>query len=215
MHILPTGIPLDRFATGDRNAFRKRHGIPEERPVALFAGRLAHEKNIAFLLNAWAGAVRERPELLLLFAGDGPALSEFKAQRARLGLEHAVQFLGYLDRKQDLPDAYAAADVFVFSSLTETQGLVLLEAMAAGLPVIALSHLGTRDILDPGKGCLTPPEETHAFTEAILRFFADPLLQERLREEARAFAREWSDDACAQRLAALYRTVLRTAISPL
>ncbi|MDR3352399.1 MAG: glycosyltransferase [Zoogloeaceae bacterium] len=208
IHVLPTGIPLDRFASGDRRAFRARHGIAEERPVALFAGRIAHEKNIGFLLDAWAKAARARPGLLLLLAGDGPALAEYKAAAQRLGIGDAARFLGYLDRKQELPDCYAAADVFLFSSRTETQGLVLLEAMAAGLPVIGLSYLGTRDILEPGKGCLTPPEDEAAFAEAITRFFADPALQERLRAEARVFAQAWSDEACAARLAALYRSLL-------
>jgi glycosyltransferase involved in cell wall biosynthesis len=205
MHILPTGIPLKRFTGGNRNSFRQRYGITDQRPVALFVGRIAHEKNIAFLLRAWAQAQIQNPDLLLLLAGNGPALPDLKAQAQSLGLDKSVIFLGYLDREQELPDCYAAADVFVFSSLTETQGLVLLEAMTASLPVIALSRLGTRDILDAGKGCLTPPENEAAFAEAILQIFSDASLRERLRAEAFEFACHWSDAACAKRLAELYR----------
>jgi glycosyltransferase involved in cell wall biosynthesis len=206
MQVLPTGIPLQRFAGGDRARFRQQRGIAESRPVALFVGRIAHEKNIAFLLKVWRQALRQNPDLLLLLAGGGPALEELKAQTAQQGMADSVTFLGYLDRQQDLPDCYAAADVFVFSSLTETQGLVLPEAMAAGLPVIALSRLGTSDILDAGKGSLSPPEDEAAFAAALLQFFSDAPLRTRLRAEALAYAKEWSDEACAKRLAALYQT---------
>lgn len=207
MHILPTGVPLEKFARGDRAAFRREHGIDEERPVALFVGRVAHEKNIGFLLRVWARALRQNPDLLLLAAGDGPALPDLKREAETLGIAHAVHFLGYLDRNAALLDCYAAADVFVFASLTETQGLVLPEAMAAGLPVIALSRLGTRDILEAGRGCLAPPEEEDAFAETVLRFFADAALRARLAAEAPETARDWSDVASSRRMAELYRAL--------
>jgi glycosyltransferase involved in cell wall biosynthesis len=209
MHILPTGIPLDKFARGDRAAFRQRHGIDEKRPVALFVGRVAHEKNIDFLLRVWARAVQQNPELLLLVAGDGPALPDLKKEAEKLGIAHAVKFLGYLDRNGELLDCYAAADVFVFASLTETQGMVLPEAMAAGLPVIALARLGTCDILEGGKGCIAPPEDEGAFTEAVLRFFSDTALRERLQAEAPETALDWSDVASSRRLAELYLSMKR------
>jgi glycosyltransferase involved in cell wall biosynthesis len=209
MHILPTGIPLDKFARGDRTAFRQKHGIDEKRPVALFVGRVAPEKNISFLLRVLAQALQQNPDLLLLVAGDGPALPDLKNEAEKLGISHAVNFLGYLDRNGELLDCYAAADVFLFSSLTETQGMVLPEAMAAGLPVIALARLGTRDILEAGKGCIAPPEDEGAFTEAVLRFFSDTALRERLQAEAPETARDWSDVASSRRMAELYRSLKR------
>jgi glycosyltransferase involved in cell wall biosynthesis len=208
MHILPTGIPLEKFARGDRTAFRQKHGLDAARPVALFVGRVAHEKNIGFLLRVWAQALRQKPDLLLLVAGDGPALPELRKEAEKLGIAHAIKFLGYLDRNGELLDCYAAADVFVFASLTETQGMVLPEAMAAGLPVIALARLGTCDILEAGKGCIAPPEDEGAFTEAVLRFFSDAALRERLQTEAPETARDWSDIASTRRMAELYRSMI-------
>jgi glycosyltransferase involved in cell wall biosynthesis len=207
MHILPTGVPLEKFVRGNRAAFRQQYGIDATRPVALFVGRVAHEKNIGFLLRVWVRALRQNPDLLLLVAGDGPALSDLKKEAETLGIAHAVKFLGYLDRNAALLDCYAAADVFVFASLTETQGLVLPEAMAAGLPVIALSRLGTRDILEAGEGCLAPPEDETAFADTVLRFFSDSALRERLQTEAPKTARDWSDVASSRRMAELYRTL--------
>jgi glycosyltransferase involved in cell wall biosynthesis len=212
MHVLPTGIPLQRFAAGDRARFRAQHGIAPEQPAALFVGRVAYEKNIGFLMESLAIARRQQPNLILLVTGEGPASESLKRQAHTLGLAESVRFLGYLDRKQDLPDCYAAADVFVFASRTETQGLVLLEAMAMGLPVVGLSAMGTRDILEPGRGSLAPPDDPDEFSRVLLSLLSDGARRERLGEEARAFAQEWSDDHMAERLLGLYRELLgRTA----
>ena len=205
LHVLPTGIPLARFAGGNGPAFRARNGIPLGRPVALFVGRVAHEKNIGFLIEALVHARRLNPEVLLVVAGEGPAMADLQAQVRTLGLHGAVRFIGYLDRQRDLPDCYAAADVFVFASRTETQGLVLLEAMAAGLPVIALAEMGTIDILAPGRGAFCPPAEPRAFGEMLGHFLNRSDAWRHLAEEAPAYAREWSDTAMAARLAGLYR----------
>ncbi len=214
LHVLPTGIPLARFACGNGPAFRARHGIPLGRPVALFVGRVAHEKNIGFLLEALVHARRLRPEVLLLVAGEGPAMADLQAQVRALGLSGAVQFIGYLDRGSALPDCYAAADVFVFASRTETQGLVLLEAMAAGLPVIAIAEMGTIDILAPGRGAFCPPAEPQAFGEMLGHFLNRSDAWRHLAEEAPVYAREWSDTAMAARLAGLYRVLADFKIAP-
>ena len=207
LHVLPTGIPLARFGRGDGAAFRAEHGIPLGRPVALFVGRVAHEKNIGFLLEAMQRTRQLRPDALLLIAGEGPAMNDLKEQVRQLGLLDGVRFIGYLDRQQALPDCYAAADVFVFASRTETQGLVLLEAMAAGLPVIALAEMGTTDILAPGRGAISPPPEAQAFGEALADFFNRPLAWRHLAAAAPAYVAEWSDAALAARLAGLYDTL--------
>ncbi|MDR3394327.1 MAG: glycosyltransferase [Parasulfuritortus sp.] len=207
MHILPTGIPLSRFAEGDRARFRERHGIPEAQPVVLFVGRVAHEKNIDFLIDAVAEARQTVPELLFLITGEGPAEKSLRRQAEALGVAGNVRFLGYMDRQSELPDCYAAADAFVFASRTETQGLVLLEAMAMGLPVVALAAMGTKDILGPGRGSIAPADDVAEFAQAISRLMQDPVLRQRLSAEARDYALEWADDRMAGRLATLYRSL--------
>ncbi len=215
MHVLPTGIPLDRFAPGhgthDRAGFRATHGIAADRPVVLFVGRVAHEKNITFLLEAVAVARQSVPDLLFLITGEGPAEAVLKTRAKVLGLEESVRFLGYLDRRQALPAAYAAADAFIFASRTETQGLVLLEAMAMGLPVVALAAMGTRDILMPKRGCLVPNDTVDSFAEAMVRLLTHAELRRSIANEARDYAMEWSDTRMAERLADLYRTLVRGA----
>jgi glycosyltransferase involved in cell wall biosynthesis len=213
LHVLPTGIPLERFTGGNRQRFRREYGILSTRPVALFVGRVAHEKNIEFLLQALLVALTKRPDLLLVIAGEGPASDDLKARVKVLGLRDSVQFIGYLDRQQALPDCYAAADVFVFASVTETQGLVLLEAMAAGLPVIALSEMGTRDILEAQRGAITPRAEPESFGIALADFINRPSAWAHLQQEAPEYAKEWSDVAMAGRLAGLYQQLAGAKIS--
>ena len=214
LHVLPTGIPTDRFARGDGAVFRARHGIPPGQPVALFVGRVAHEKNIGFLLEAMVHTRRQCPDALLLVAGEGPAKVDLQARVDPLGLADAVRFIGYLDRRDALPDCYAAADVFAFASRTETQGLVLLEAMAAGLPVVALSEMGTADILDGGRGSIVPPACPQVFGETLAHILNHPSAWQHLGDDAAQYAREWSDVAMAGRMAELYRRMAATEYAP-
>lgn len=209
LHVLPTGIPVERFGGGDGAAFRAAHGIAEDRPVALYVGRVAHEKNIGFLIEALTVALASVPRLVLLVTGEGPAVPDLKRQVAAAGLGDAVRFLGYLDRQRELPGCYRAADLFVFASRTETQGLVLLEAMAAGVPVMALSAMGTADILAPGEGCITPPDDPCAFGQLLAHFFCQREAWLHLGPAALRQARAWSDTAMAERLASLYRAQCR------
>ena len=208
MEILPTGIPLQDFASGDGLHFRRLYDIPEHAPMALYIGRVAHEKNIGFLLAGAAQLSAQRPDFVLVIAGEGPATPSLQRQVLRDGLAGTVRFVGYLERRKRLPDCYAAADVFVFASRTETQGLVLLEAMAAGLPVVALAAMGTTDILAPERGARIAPDTPAGFAAVVEEVIANGRLRKQLAAEARAYAHEWADTLMAARLAALYRRQL-------
>jgi glycosyltransferase involved in cell wall biosynthesis len=208
--VLPTGIPCAQFAGGDGPRFRRRHGIPAGRPVALYVGRVAFEKNIRFLIEAVERARPAVPDLLFLIAGEGPARPSLEAEVGARGLTDAVRFLDYLDRSTDLPDCYAGADLFVFASRTETQGLVLLEALAAGTPVLALAAMGTTEILAPGAGTVASPDDPAAFAALMSALLTDRARLAALAAAAPAHAAQWSDQALAGRLAQLYRDVLAT-----
>ncbi len=149
--------------------------------------------------------IRSVPGALLVIAGEGPAREALRQQAGHLGLAEHVHFAGYLERDSALLDCYAAADVFVFASRTETQGLVLLEAMAQGTPVVSTAHLGTCSILVPGSGALVVPEEEEdAFAAAVVRVLGDANLRQELGKRGLAYARQWSSAAMARRLAELY-----------
>jgi glycosyltransferase involved in cell wall biosynthesis len=208
IEIVPTGIRLPEFAGGEGARFRARHGIDPGRRVALFVGRVAFEKNIDFLIRMLPYVRREIADVLLVICGEGPAEASLKKLVSELGLSGSVRFVGYLDRSEALLDCYRAADVFVFASRTETQGLVLLEAMTLGLPVVSTSVMGTRDILGPGKGALVAAEDLQDFAAATLRVLSDAALRERLAREATAYAASWGAPQTARRLEAFYRGVI-------
>ncbi|MDP5240957.1 glycosyltransferase [Uliginosibacterium sp. 31-16] len=208
LHILPTGLREERFSGGDGAAFRQLHGIAPERPLLLFVGRVAFEKNIGFLLEVVDRVRQTLPDVLLLVTGEGPALAGLRSQAAALGLNDHVRFLGYLDRRNALADCYRAADLFVFASRTETQGLVLLEAMALGCPVLALSVMGTREILEGAAGTVIAQDDVADFAAKSVALLADRVALKALGNAAAATARTWSAREMALRLGALYQDLI-------
>lgn len=204
IHVIPTGLPPQAFAPGDGDAFRRAHGIETGRPLVLILGRVAFEKNLSFLLRMYARLRSLLPAALLLVAGEGPAREALQAEAGRLGIGASVRFIGNLARGRELSNCYAAADVFVFASRTETQGLTLLEAMAQGRPVVSTACLGTRSVLAAGCGAEVVPEEEGAFAAACVRVLTDPALAHGLSERGVAWARRWSSQGMAWRLAELY-----------
>jgi len=117
-----------------------------------------------------------------------------------------VRFIGYLDRRTELPDCYAAGDVLVFASRTETQGLVLLEAMAQATPVVSTAELGTRSILTPDCGATVAPEQEEAFAAAVVQSLQLPR-DAPCRAQLRAHAEAWASHAMARKLVMFYERV--------
>jgi len=206
--VIPTGLEAESFVAGDGAAFRRRYGIDAGREVLLYVGRVAHEKNIGFLLRMLDDLRRFRPGVLLVIAGEGPALEAVQQETAQLGLLHNVLFIGYLDRATELNDCYAAADIFVFSSLTETQGLVLLEAMAQGVPVVAVAEMGTKSILCEGVGAHIAPHDASGFSCKVRNLLADGRQRIELGALGREYARQWSAASMTERMLAFYRQVM-------
>jgi 1,2-diacylglycerol 3-alpha-glucosyltransferase len=211
MHIIPTGMEMDRFAGGNGQRFREQLGIAPGQPVLVHVGRIAHEKNIEFLFRMFARVVRSKPGAVFIVAGEGPALASCKAYVRSLGIAQQVRFVGYLSRERELLDCYRAGDLFVFSSRTETQGLVLLEALALGVPVVSTAHMGTADIMNPQRGARVAPDDEAEFANIVLQLLEDAPRRAAMSAEARAYAATWSASAMADRLAGLYSAVLGRA----
>jgi len=213
LHVIPTGLPEKQFLRGNGGQFRQAWGIAPERKVALFVGRAAFEKNIGFLLEMAALARRQQPQLMLVVAGEGPALPALRRQAAALKLDDTIRFVGYLSRDGGLRDCYAAADVFTFASQTETQGLVLLEAMAIGLPVLAIPALGAAEIILPRRGAVAAADTPEAFAAQLVALLEQPSKRAAMSDEAVAFAREWDAATQGARLATLYRELVRAPVT--
>lgn len=208
IEVIPTGIEPGNFAPGDRVAFRKKYAIPQDRPVLLFVGRVAYEKNIGFLLKTVDQVRKEIANVLFIIAGEGRAQESLKLEVKKLELSENVLFTGYLDHHTELNHCYRAADVFVFASRTETQGMVLLEAMAQGVPIVSTAELGTRDVLQEGLGVWIAKEELTDFSGKVIRILNDAELRRELGDAGRGYAQTWSASKQAERMLLFYREVL-------
>ncbi len=189
-------------------SFERRHDIRTDRPTVAVIGRVAFEKNIGFLLDVLTRVRQTLPEVLLIIAGEGPARRALEQRAAHLRLQENTIFVGYLSRNGPLMDCYCAADAFVFASRTETQGLVLLEAMALGVPVVSTAVMGTGDVLREGEGAVIAQEDVGDFADKVLRVLCDGALRRELSAAGRRYAERWSAGACARRMLDLYRRLI-------
>ena len=211
MQIIPTGMEMERFAAGDGTRFRAKLDIKPDQPTLVHVGRIAHEKNIDFLFRMLRKVGDRVPRVVMIVAGEGPALAHCKSLVASLGLGNHVRFVGYLSRDSELLDCYRAGDLFVFSSRTETQGLVLLEAMALGVPVVSTAYMGTADIVKPERGARAAPDDETGFASIVMELLANPVCRAVMSAEARTYAATWSAPAMAARLAEFYASTLRAS----
>ncbi|MDQ6826282.1 MAG: glycosyltransferase [Candidatus Eremiobacteraeota bacterium] len=184
IEVVPSAIDVRAFAAGQRREdLRSSFGVGERDRLVLFVSRLAAEKNASLALRAMA--CTSDPTLHLVVVGDGPARADLERQAANLGLLDRVTFAGELPPAV-LPDVYASSDVFLFTSTSETQGLVLAEAMAAGCTVVAVDTPQTRDVLKGG-GVLVAdlPQAVYAAVRRVTGESNDALkLQARLAAQS-------------------------------
>jgi 1,2-diacylglycerol 3-alpha-glucosyltransferase len=208
--VVPTGLQAQSFAAADGAAFREKYQISHERPLVLYVGRVAFEKNIEFLLRMTVELREMQPDVLLLVAGEGPAEKSLHQLAIELNLHNNIRFIGYLDRNTELNGCYKAADVFVFSSKSETQGLVIIEAMAQATPVVAIAELGTKSILVEGEGALIAPDDELIFAERVNSLLLDKNKRHQLGEKAKAYVeRQWTSRAQAERMVEFYKRLLK------
>lgn len=211
--VIPTGLQSSSFAQADGLAFRIKYGIALGRPMLLYVGRVAYEKNIEFLLQMTKCLVEKHPNILLVVTGEGPAEKSLNQLSKVLNLQNNVQFIGYLDRNTELNACYKAADVFVFASKSETQGLVLLEAMAQGTPVVAIAELGTASILVEGEGAMIAPDSTHGFAEKVASLIENPKQRKTLATKAKDYTTKfWTAGVQAERKVAFYLKAIENQV---
>jgi len=196
--VVASAIDVARFAAGRRSTdVRALLGAAGDEPLALAVGRLGREKNLELALDAAARS----PGLRLAVVGDGPHRGALEERSRRQGTADRVHFAGALPPEQ-MPDVYASADAFVFPSLTETQGLVLAEALAAGLPVVAAESDVSHDVLDPGGRVVA------ADPEAIAEALRVAIARGRDQSAVHLAYSRFTMEAQAQQILALYRELL-------
>ena len=212
--VVPTGIYVDQFSRGHGQRFRAFWNIPPGAFVVGYVGRVSLEKNLIFLAEAVAQFLLKSPGAYFLLVGQGPLLKVIKTIYRNKGLSDRFISTGAL-KGQSLIDGYHACDVFAFASHSETQGLVLAEAMACGLPVVAVNAPGVREIVaDRKNGRLLNSDHGLEFSSA-LEWVAKSSLNKRksLSRTALATAKRFSVDRCVERALELYSEIIQKGFS--
>lgn len=207
--VIPSGVPLEKYRGGDPDWLRRNYPIPEQNRILLFVGRLTQEKNLPFLIQSFKEVKAMLPKTTLVVIAQGPLEEELKGlvTSLDLSLNEDVIFAGVLPF-ESLVNAYYSADLFVFSSLTETQGLVLIEAMAAGLPVAAVRASGVQEMVDHGVDGLLTANETSKLAAAVCRILSDEKLYRTMQTNARQKAEKLSCHNMALKLEKVYQDMV-------
>jgi 1,2-diacylglycerol 3-alpha-glucosyltransferase len=198
--VIPTGVDCMRFNPGvDGGLVRERWGL-EDQKVILHLGRIAWEKNLDLVLDGFRDLLEEREDLRLMVVGSGPARDHYIQRSKEMGIGESVIFPGFVP-DEELPQYYAACDAFVLASKFETQGLVVLEAMATAKPVACMDYRATAEIVDDGVNGYLFNEDLESFKAAMGRALDAPV---DVRENARQRAEGYSIAEMAQRLVEVY-----------
>jgi len=195
--VIPTGVDERMFYPRPEQAATYRKELERNHPgftrgaLLVYAGRISQEKNLEILADAMVRILRDAPDTRLLMAGDGPHKTDFQKMFRGRDLQGKVIWTGLLPR-ESLPVVYSAADLFVFPSVTETQGLVTIEAMLCGTPVVGVNRMGTAEILEGDTGGFLAENDADDFSEKVLTLMRDPALRAKKAAEAKERARRWT-----------------------
>lgn len=209
LEVVPTGIDIKKYGHGSGIRLRQQLRIPSDAFVVGHVGRLGHEKNLFFLMGALIHFLETNIQAHVLIVGDGPLLTQLQDRVRKASLEQRIHFMGAL-QNEELVNAYHAMDIFAFASLSETQGLVLIEALAAGVPVIALDAPGPRDILkNTQNGWLVRELNEDHFAERLRT--AHKLISansEHFRQISRQSSLDYDASHCADQALKIYQSLL-------
>lgn len=208
--VIPTGIDLEPYRTADGKALRASMGWNSDK-VLVSTGRLAEEKNWRVLLQAAQKAHEKHPDLRMVIIGDGPQRKELEDFVSELGMTDRITFTGQLPFSE-VAVHLKAADMFGFASVTETQGLVTMEAMAAGLPVVAVDASGTRDIVEDGKQGYLVPNDPNALAKSIMQMLKSPERMRKFKTNALNKAKKFDVKSCTEQMVDVYEQAIQDKV---
>lgn len=208
--ILPTGIPKSVYITEPEKmknftkVMEETYPVIKNKKILLYVGRIAKEKNLEFLIESFERIQETNPETVLVFVGGGPDLENIKQIASENKYGEKIIFTGYCDR-EDLPYFYHSAEVFVFPSVTETQGLVTIEAMMCGTPVVAIGEMGTYDVMQGDNGGFMVENSIDIFTEKVQLLLNNKDLHKEKSADALKWSKNWSISSLTPKLISYYK----------
>lgn len=202
---VPTGVEEEMFFFGNGSLTRKKLGLLEEDLVFLLVSRLTEEKNVEFIFDSLRNILKEEKRAKFLIVGGGYLLSKLKDWTKKNDLEDKIFFSGEVER-EDVKDYYAAADVFVYASLSETQGMIVTEAMYMGIPILAVRATGISSLVEDGRNGFLTGENILEFGNRAREVFEDVELRKKMADESARIAREkYTSKVCAEKMLSIYR----------
>jgi 1,2-diacylglycerol 3-alpha-glucosyltransferase len=205
IRIIKSGVSTTR--SNCRKEVRQMFGVPDDAFLLLYVGRVAREKNLTLLLRAFKIVQQKHNNARLMIVGSGPYEEECLGQAQELGIDKFIIFTGTVDRNV-VSQIYSTADLFTFPSLTETQGLVVCEAIATGLPCVAVKSGGTPEVVKDGVDGILTKNDTVDFAESIIRLIEDPSLRDQLSQGAIMGASRFSVDKMAENFEKVYQSAI-------
>jgi len=214
VEILPTGIDTDFFKTNKsaRGKLRKKLNISQDTQILIYAGRIVEEKNIHFILESFIKLSKKKDNVILLLVGPAlstnPYIKKLKERISRAGIKDKVIFTGSIPHK-DMPFYYQGSDIFLFTSLTDTQGIVILEAEACGLPIVALRDEAFTNIVEENKNCfLIRKANPDLFAKKILEILNNKNTWNNFSKKSHQIAQLFSEEKQAKNLLKIYKSLL-------
>lgn len=205
LEVIKSGVTVSRIS--DVQEVRRSFGIPDGAFLLLYVGRIAREKNLGLLLRAFKSIQSRYPEARLMMVGSGPYEQTCKTLARNIGIGDGIKFPGMLSR-DDVNRVYAAADTFVFPSITETQGLVICEALSAGIPCVAVRAAGIPEVVEEGVDGLLTTNSVDEFADAVCKLISDPDLRNRMSQGAIENSKRFSVETMVEHFESFYHSVI-------
>jgi len=207
--IIPSGINIDNFKkdVGQKSEIRKKYNIKSNDILLITACRLTEEKNLKFLIRSFAKIKQRYDDIKFMIVGDGAVKKDLKKMAEEFGIKNNVIFTGLVDRTE-IVGLYQASDIFIFASKTETQGLVAVEAMAAGNPVVAIKASGIEDMVKNNEDGFLTPESEEEFSESVLKIVNNKNLREKMSAQAKINSERFSIEPWIEKIVELYRKLV-------
>jgi 1,2-diacylglycerol 3-alpha-glucosyltransferase len=204
IEVIPTGIEFGRIDTNyDPKEFRSKYKIKEDSPILVFTGRCGIEKNVYFLLDSFKMILAAIPNAILFIAGDGPEKDNMLMYAEELEIDNNLIMAGYIPH-QEVFQAYRAAELIVFPSKTETQGLSLVEGLAMGTPAVCINAMGVSSILENNYGGILSEDNIEDYANNVIKLLNDKILYEKKSLEAKKRALQFSSSELVDKIIAIY-----------
>jgi glycosyltransferase involved in cell wall biosynthesis len=206
---IPTGVEENQFSGPDRETIRKKYDIEDSKILLVLVSRLTAEKNVEFLMDALSEVLRKNNRAKFMICGDGDQKDRLAGIAAEKGMTGRIFFVGIVS-DEIKKNYYAAGDIFVYASKSETQGMIITEAMYSGLPVVAVRATGVKDIVEDGKTGFLVSEDKKEFQDAVKKLIDDENMRKLFSQEAKIVAREkYTSGICAKKMIKVYEDTIK------